>query len=249
VTVRENFEKVKDNLEKVAYTAVGAPVAGVRAMRDKTEAMTRTVKEKRDILQSDVEKEIKDWVAEGEALVDRMVDWVRSTGAPTEVRSARQSAAEPVRSAMTGIARRIDQAVDLIEPDIALTDIRGVGPATAATMRSAGVPGISGLLERTATEAKLQELSEETGIGVDSLTDWRAQVDFTVIDGVGDSYQRALHAIGIGTMTHLANADAGSIVDRLSKLDRPGLPSQDPSKATVSKWIQKARRLSLQDRK
>lgn len=50
-------------------------------------------------------------------------------------------------------------------------------------------------------------------------------------------------------MTHLANADASTIVNRLSDLDRPGLPSQDPNKATVSKWIQKARRLSLEDRK
>lgn len=249
MTVKENLEKVKDNLEKVAYTAVGAPVAGMRAMKDKTEAMTRTVKEKRSDLQSDVEKEIKDWVAEGEALVDRMVGWVRSTGAPTEVRSARQSAAEQVRSGLAGIATKIEQTVDLIEPDIALTEVRGIGPATAATMQSVGVPGIASLLERTATEAGLKELSDETGIAVDSLADWRAQVDLTAIDGVGDSYQRAFHAIGIGTMTHLANADAAAIVDKMSNLDRPGLPSQDPSKATVSKWIQKARRRSLQDRK
>lgn len=249
MTVRENLEKVKDNLEKVAYTAVGAPVAGVKAVKDKTGAMTRTVKEKRGDLQSDVEKEIKDWVAEGEALVDRMVGWVRSTGAPTDVRSARQGAAEQVRSGVAEIASRIEQTVDLIEPDIALTEIRGVGPATAATLESAGVPGISSLLDRTATEAASKELSDETGIAVDSLAEWRAQADHTAIDGVGDSYQRALHAIGIGTMTHLANADAGAIVDKMSALDRPGLPSQDPSKATVSKWIQKARRLSLADRK
>lgn len=249
MTVRENLEKVKDNLEKVAYTAVGAPVAGARALRETTEAMTRKVKKKRNDVQSDVEREIKDWVAEGEALVDRMVDWLRSTGAPTEIRSAGKSAAEQVRSGMADVATRIEQSVDLIEPDIALTEVRGIGPATATTMQSAGVPGISSLLERTATETGLKELSEETGIAPDSLTEWRAQVDLTVINGVGESYQRALHAIGIGTMTHLANADAGSIVDSLSNLDRPGLPSQAPSKATVSKWIQKARRLSLQDRK
>lgn len=249
VTVRENLDRVKDNLEKVAYSAVGAPVAGVRAMKEKTEAMTQTVKERRSDIQSDVEKEVQEWIAEGEAIIDRMVGWVRSTGAPTEVRAARHDAAEQVRSTVSGIASRVEDALDLIEPDIELTEIRGVGPANADTLRSVDAPGISSLLERTNTETAIKELADRTGIAEGTLSDWRAQIDLTAIDGIGDAYQRALHAIGIGTMTHLANADASTIVDRLSGMDRPGLPSQDPSKATVSKWIHSARRLSLKDRK
>jgi predicted flap endonuclease-1-like 5' DNA nuclease len=110
------------------------------------------------------------------------------------------------------------------------------------------VTGIVSLLDRTAG-SELAKLADRTGISEDALADWRTQIDLTSIDGVGDANQRALHAIGIGTMTHLANADASTITDRMRDLDRPGLPSQDPSKATVSKWIQKARRLSLEDRK
>lgn len=249
VTVRENLEKVRDNLEKVAYTAVGAPVAGVRAMKEKTEAMTRTVKDKRGELQSEVAQEIQDWIDEGEALIDRLVDWIRTSDAPAELRAVRESAAEQVQSGVASITSRIEQVVDLVEPDIALTEIRGVGPATAESLRSAGVTGIASFLDRTATDAAMAELANEAAISEQVLADWRTQVDLTAINGVGDAYRRALNAIGIGTMTHLANADAGMIVDRLSSLDRPGLPSQDPSKATVSKWIQKARRLSLEDRK
>lgn len=247
--VKENLERVREGLEKVAYTAVGAPVAGAKALKEKTENLSQAVTDRRKDLKSDVEQEFHDWVAEGEAMVDRLVDWVRSTGTPTELRSARRGAAEQVRSAVSGIASRFDEIVDFVEPDIALTEIRGIGPATAASLGSAGVPGISSFLDRTATGAGLKELAVETGIAADTLADWRAQVDLTLIDGVGDSYQRALHAIGIGTMTHLANADASTIVDGMSGMDRPGLPAQDPNKATVSKWIQKARRLSLEDRK
>lgn len=249
MTVKENLDKVREGLEKVAYTAVGAPVIGVKALKEKTENLSQAVNDRRKDLKSDVEQEFQDWVTEGEALIDRMVGWVRSTGAPTEIRAARQEAAEQVRSAVTGIASRFDEIVDFVEPDIELTEIRGIGPATAASLESADVPGISSLLDKTATETGLKKLADETGIAADSLADWRAQVDLTAIDGVGDSYQRALHAIGIGTMTHLANADASTVVERMSSLDRPGLPSQDPNKATVSKWIQKARRLSLKDRK
>ncbi|MEX1092121.1 MAG: DUF4332 domain-containing protein [Acidimicrobiia bacterium] len=249
MTVKENLEKVREGLEKAAYTAVGAPVAGVKALKERTDNLSQAVSDKRKDLKSDVEREFKDWVAEGEAIIDRVVDWVRSTDTPTELRSARHGAAEQARSAVTGIASKLDEILDFVESDIELTEIKGVGPATAATLESAGVPGISSLLDRTATETGLKQLADETGIAADSLADWRAQVDLTAIDGVGDSYQRELHAIGIGTMTQLANADAGTIVDRMSGLDRPGLPSQDPSKATVSKWIQKARRLSLEDRK
>lgn len=249
MTVKENLEKVREGLEKVAYTAVGAPAVGVKALKEKTENLSQAVSDKRRGLKSDVEQEFQDWVAEGEAIIDRMVDWMRSTDTPTELRSARRGAAAQVRSAVTGITSRFDEIVDFVEPDIELTEIRGIGPATAATLQSAGVPGISSLLDRTATETGLKELADATGIATDNLADWRAQVDLTAIDGVGDSYQRALHAIGIGTMTHLANADASTILERMSGLDRPGLPSQDPNKATVSKWIQKARRLSLEDRK
>jgi predicted flap endonuclease-1-like 5' DNA nuclease len=248
VTVRENLERVRENLEKVAYTAVGAPVVGARAMKEKTEAMTRTVRDKRRDLKSDVEQEFQDWVAEGEAVIDRLVDWVRSTDAPTEMRAAGDGVAERVQSGVAGITSKIDRVIDLVEPDIELTEIRGVGPATAKTLRSAGVTGIVSLLDRTAG-SELAKLADRTGISEDALADWRTQIDLTSIDGVGDANQQALHAIGIGTMTHLANADASTITDRMRDLDRPGLPSQDPSKATVSKWIQKARRLSLEDRK
>lgn len=249
MTVKENIDMVKTGLEKVAYTAVGAPVAGVKALKSKSEAVTRTVRDKRSDLRSDVEQEVRDWVSEGESLIDRMVDWIRSTDTPAGLRSAGHGAAQQVRSGVAELTSRLEQTVDLLEPDIALTEIRGVGPNTSDTLGSFGVTGIANLLDRTATNAAMSRLATDTGIGEATLKDWRAQIDLTVIDGVGDAYQRALHAIGIGTMTHLANADASTIVDRLSGLDRPGLPSQDPSKATVTKWIQKARRLSLQDRK
>lgn len=249
MTVRENLERVRDNLEKVAYTAVGAPVAGVKAMKEKTETMTRTVRKRRSDLKSGLEQELKDWVDEGEALIDRLVDWARSTDAPAELRATRDRAAEQIRSSVAEATSRIEEVVDLVEPDIALTEIRGVGPATAETLRSTGVTGIASFLDRTATDTAMAELANEAAISDEVLADWRTQVDLTAINGVGEAYRRALNAIGIGTMTHLANADADTIVERLSSLDRPGLPSQDPSRATVSKWIQKARRLSLEGRK
>jgi hypothetical protein len=121
VTVRENLERVRENLEKVAYTAVGAPVVGVRAMKEKTEAMTRTVRDKRRDLKSDVEQEFQDWVAEGEAVIDRLVDWVRTTDAPAEMRAAGDGVAERVQSGVAGITSKIDRVIDLVEPDIELT--------------------------------------------------------------------------------------------------------------------------------
>lgn len=240
---------VKENFEKVAYTAVGAPVAGVRAIKEKAGDLAETVKQKRGDLRTDAQHEFEQWIAEGEAVVDRMVEWLRSTGVTTQMRSARQSAVEQVRSGFLDLSGRLEQALDVVEPDIELTEVRGIGPATAKKLASVGVTGIASLLAETSTEAGLARLADKSEIAAGTLAGWRKEADLTAIDGVGDAYQRALHALGVGTLTHLANAEAKDLAQKMSTLDRPGLPAQDPGRATISKWIREARRLSLDDRK
>lgn len=224
-------------------------MAGVRAIKEKAGDLAETAKQKRSGLRSDAQREFEQWVTEGEAVVDRMVDWLRSTGVTGEMRSARQSAVEQVRSGFSDLSGRLEQALDVVEPDIELTEVRGIGPAMAKKLASVGVTGIASLLAETSTETGLARLADKSEIAADTLAGWRREADLSAIDGVGQAYQRALHALGIGTLTHLANAEAKDLVEKMSKLDQPGMPAQDPGRATVSKWIREARRLSLADRK
>ncbi|REK21352.1 MAG: DUF4332 domain-containing protein [Actinobacteria bacterium] len=237
----------KENLERAAYTAVGAPVAGAKALKAKAEKLAETVRETRRELRSDALSEFDEWVAEGEMVVDRLLEWLRSTGASTEVRSARQAATEQVRTGMAEVSDTLDKALDVVEPDIALTEIRGVGPANAKKLAESGVPGIASFLETTSTQEGTKRLTDKTGLSADVLNEWRAQADLTQIDGIGDSYQRALHSVGIGTMTHLANADAGRVIEQIEAIDRPGMPKQAPTTSELRSWIKEAGRMSIAD--
>ena len=235
----------KENLEKAAYTAVGAPVAGMKAMKEKAGQLADTIKETRSELKRDALREFDEWVAEGEMVVDRMIEWLRSTGASSEIRNARETAVDQVRSGVSTLTDKMEQAIDVVEPDIALTEIRGIGPANAKKLNAAGVPGIASFIQKTATDEKIGLLADETGIAVDTIAEWRVRADLTQLNGIGDSYQRMLHAAGIGTLTHLANADAATLAAELDEMEQPGLAKQAPSESEVSKWVTEAGRLSL----
>lgn len=235
----------KTGLERAAYTAVGAPVAGARAVRAATEKIAESIRSRRDGLKARGSRGFRRLVAEGESAVNRTVEWVRSAGMSDEVRGARRTAANQVRTGFSGIANQMEKALDVIEPDLPLREIQGVGPASAAKLHSAGVRGISGLLSRTGDDDAIKRLADDTGISVDRLAEWRLMADLSRVDGIGDRYRQILHSVGVGTLTQLANADARALRDQISATDLPGSPRQLPGESEVAGWIEDARRLSL----
>lgn len=236
----------RDTLERAAYSAVGAPIAGAKAAREKVEELRSRIRKTRADLKDDATAEFESWIAEGEDVIDRFLEKLRSTGAGREMRLARRTAAENVRDGVSEVSRQIDRALDIIEPEIDLREIKGIGPAAKKQLTELGVQGIASFLDRTSSADEISDLANKAKLSEDTIIGWRKQADLSRIKGIGDGYRLMLNAVGVGTIAQLANADAAKLMSDIEKLDRPGLPDQLPNQQTLREWITKAGRKSLE---
>lgn len=78
----------------------------------------------------------------------------------------------------------------------------------------------------------------------ESLEGWRVQVDLSLVEGIGESYQLLLHRLGIWTLDQLADASPAELSEAMGSMEMPDAPDQIPSESVVKKWKSEARRLT-----
>lgn len=235
--------QTKESIERAAYTAVGAPIAAVKALNARINDLREAVKNSRDELSDDLAKEFDTWVAEGERVVNDALERLRKSETLDRARATSQKVRERVTESVEDMTKELDQALDVLEPEKSLEMIKGIGPGYADRLNDAGVPGITGLLETTKTRSEMTGLAEMTGFSTDQIEQWRSQADLTRIDGVGDSYQLLLHRAGIWTIGQFADADAAELAADLAEIEVPGTTDQTPSEDHVATWIAEAKKL------
>ncbi len=228
-------------MERVAYAAIGAPVAAIKGMSARVSELGDTLRKSRAEISADLSEEIEDWAAQGEEIIERVMKKVRSSNVAGEIRTSTDSARKAVQSGLDKAQATAESGLQLVEPDEPLTTIKGVGPGYADRLRSAGVSGIAELL--ATTEAETEKVAAASGLGSETIAGWRAQVDLTRIDGVGPSYQNLLHRVGIWTMEQMAEAKSLELIEQMRSVELPDAPDQMPSKSTVDGWKAEARKL------
>lgn len=231
--------ETKRPLEKAAYTAVGAPIAAVKAIGARVSDLRDAIGASRSDLSEELASEFDAWVAEGERVVSKTLERLRESGAIDRARSTAQRMKETVEASI----EEMSETFDVVEPEHSMTLIRGIGPATADRLASAGVPGITAFLEMTETRSGLEELAAATGYSTQILEGWREQADLSRVTGVGDRYRRLLHRLGIWTVDQLADADPESVSSEIETVDIPGMPDQTPGSDQISKWVGAAKKL------
>lgn len=236
--------QARETLEKAAYTAVGAPVAAIKALSARLSDLRDTIKESRSDMSDDLAKEFENWVAEGERVVNAALERIRRSGTADQARVAGERVKERVSDTMEGVRSEVDRALDIIEPEESLVTIKGVGPGYSERFNEAGIPGINSYLAKTATAEARKAVAEKTGFTTSQLQQWRDQVDLTRVKGVGQSYVDLLHRADVWTMSQLARANAAGIAAAIKKVDVPGMPDQLPGEEQISKWIGEAKKLS-----
>ena len=127
-----------------------------------------------------------------------------------------------------------------------IEDVEGIGPTFAEKLIAAGVATTDALLERGATTAGRDTLSEATGISERLLLEWVNHADLMRLDGVGSEYADLLEAAGVDSSAELAQRSAANLAQTFQELDaaRPNWIRQVPSEATVAAWIEQAGRLA-----
>lgn len=126
-----------------------------------------------------------------------------------------------------------------------IEDVEGIGPTFAAKLSGAGVGTTDALLERAATAAGRDTLSEATGISEKMLLEWVNHADLMRIDGVGSEYADLLEAAGVDSCAELAQRNAANLAQTFQELDaaRPDWIRQIPGEAAVAGWIGQAAKL------
>lgn len=231
--------KTKESIEKVAYTAVGAPIAAVKAVGARISDLREAVRGSRSDLSDDLAREFENWAAEGERVVNQALERLRETGAVEQARSTTQSMRERVEASI----EELGDALDVVEPEESLQLIRGIGPGSADRLEEAGVTGIASFLHHTSSTESMARLAEESGFSPEMVEQWRRQADLSRIDGVGDGYMRLLHRAGIWTMDQLGGSSPATLMSKLEGVDMTGMPSQMPSEERLAEWIDEAKKL------
>ena len=240
-------------LQKSAHVAVGLPISATKAMMEKARELRAELSKSGDKMSADLHTRFEAWVAEGEKLVDSLisaggenVEKVVDLRHRTEERVEKAADSVKMRAGSTATktaetARAVAKGVT--EPRIDVTEINGIGPATAKKLAKAGVTTISGLLERTDSQRDITMLAEQTGISADLLKDWQAKADLTRIKGVGAEYQHLLQAAKIGTIDAMASMTKPELEKRLAHLETLGF-DQIPSIDVAQDWIAQAKKLT-----
>ena len=123
-----------------------------------------------------------------------------------------------------------------------IEDVEGIGPTFAAKLSEAGVATTDDLLDRAATSAGRDRLSEATGISERLLLEWVNHADLMRISGVGSEYADLLEAAGVDSCAELARRNAANLATTFQELDaaRPNWIRQIPGEKTIAGWIEQA---------
>jgi predicted flap endonuclease-1-like 5' DNA nuclease len=237
-------EKARESVEKAAYAAVGAPTAALKALSARVSDMRDTVRSSRKEISEDLANEIDEWINEGEAVIERAMERFRKSDLADDIKSSARSTRQAARVGIDKASGVAQSGLDVIAPDEELTVINGIGPSYEAKLDKVGVVGVARFLERTDTEQDLEKLAQSSGISADTLSSWRAQVDLSRIDGIGDSYELVLHRIGIWTMEQLADAKPSEVAEKMGSIEIPDAPDQIPSQSELQSWKREAKKLA-----
>jgi predicted flap endonuclease-1-like 5' DNA nuclease len=234
--------RMRESVEKAAHVAVGAPVAAIKAMSARVSDLREAVRTSREEMGQELAKEMDEWVAEGERVIDRAMKRVRSSDVAEDVQEGVEATREAAEAGITKAKHRVERG---LAPDKELTVVNGIGPSYATQLDDAGISGVVGFMSATGTKEDIAGLAETTEFTPATLESWRKQLDLTRVDGVGGSYKELLHRIDIWTMSQLADADPEAIVEKMGKVeDMPGAPEQMPSIYAVKQWVTEAKKLA-----
>ena len=125
-----------------------------------------------------------------------------------------------------------------------LVDIEGIGAASAAKLKDAGVDTVEELLLKGAKPKGREDLATATGISGKLILEWVNLADLMRINGVGEEYADLLEEAGVDTVKELATRNAGNLAEKMAEInEQKKLVRQLPSSVTVTKWVDEAKSL------
>jgi predicted flap endonuclease-1-like 5' DNA nuclease len=127
-----------------------------------------------------------------------------------------------------------------------ITDIEGIQPESASTLKSVGIRTTERLLEAAKNPKGRRALSEKTGIDEKRILRWANMADRMRIKGVGEEYAELLQAAGVDTVRELKYRNPANLAKAMAQANaKRKLVRVLPSEKAVVRWIEQAKKLPL----
>src|SRR6202050_4602649 len=101
-----------------------------------------------------------------------------------------------------------------------ITDIRGIGPDTAAVLKSEGIRTTVSLLRSAKTPKQRLKLAETIGADKERVLDWVTTADRMRVKGVGWEYAELLRAVGVKTVNELKFRNPQKLVEKMQEVNK-----------------------------
>lgn len=125
-----------------------------------------------------------------------------------------------------------------------ITDIEGIGPASAEKLLKAGIKTVEGLLKACAAPKGRKTVAEASGIGEKTILEWTNMADLFRIKGISSQYAELLKASGVDTVKELRNRNAANLHAKIKEVNEDKrLVRQVASASQVESFVEQAKGL------
>ena len=127
-----------------------------------------------------------------------------------------------------------------------ITDISGIEPDVATTLKKAGIRTTARLLEAAKDPKGRRRLAEKTGLSEKNILCWANMADRMRIKGVGEDYAGLLQAAGVDTVKELKYRNPERLAKAMAEANaKRKLVRVLPSNRAVVRWIEHAKKLPM----
>ena len=127
-----------------------------------------------------------------------------------------------------------------------ITDISGIEPDVATTLKKVGIRTTARLLEAAKDPKGRARLAEKTGLSGKDILCWANMADRMRIKGVGEDYAGLLQAAGVDTVKELKYRNPERLAKAMAEANiKRKLVRVLPSNRAVVRWIEHAKKLPM----
>ncbi len=125
-----------------------------------------------------------------------------------------------------------------------ITEIEGIGDATAKKLEKAGITTVEGLLEKAHSKAGRTAVAEQSGVDASKILDLVNMGDLMRINGVGGEFAELMKAAGVDTVKELRTRNAANLAEKLQEInEQKKITRRVPNENQVQDFIDKAKEL------
>lgn len=125
-----------------------------------------------------------------------------------------------------------------------ITEIEGIGEATAARLIDMGIKTVEAFLKKGADPKGRDAIAKESGLSAAKVLAFVNMADLFRVKGIGSEYAELLQASGVNTVVELSKRNPENLHAKMLEVNADKkLVRQPPSSDTVAGWVQSAKEL------